>query len=233
VPDTSPNALGAKDPRVVRAARLLRSREAREADGLLAVDGRELLDEALAAGLEPVEVLTGFDRSAGRMLAVAGQAPELVAVLPLPAPAPLAPLPPRALVLAGVADAGNVGSIVRTAVAFGVPRVVHTPPADPCSRRALRASLGAALRPGLLAAAADLAEVAAVPDRPPLAAAVARGGLAPHELPAGAVVVLGAERDGLAAADVARCELAVTIPAHGFESLNVAAAAAILVAALA
>ncbi|HEV2061429.1 MAG TPA: TrmH family RNA methyltransferase, partial [Solirubrobacteraceae bacterium] len=54
------------------------------------------------------------------------------------------------------------------------------------------------------------------------------GGVHPSEMPPDASVVLGAEGEGLTPDEVARCDLAVTIPAPGFESLNVAAAAAIL-----
>lgn len=225
--------LTARDPEVRRAAALLRDRAAREREGRCAVDGPDLLAAARAFGLEPELVLrAGEDLSedALRALAVAGQEPELVAVLPLPRPAADdAPLPPRSLVLVGVRDHGNVGSILRTAVAFDVPQVVLThPDADPFARRALRASLGAAFRPGLLRRGGGELRSDA-----PLVAAVRAGGVPPRELPDGAVVVLGGERHGLDAADVRRCDLAVTIPAHGFESLNVAAAAAILVAAVA
>jgi TrmH family RNA methyltransferase len=162
-----------------------------------------------------------------RALAAIGQPPAVVAVVPLPAPPPPGVLPPRSLVLCGVADAGNAGGIVRTAAALGLPRVAFTDgAADPFGRKALRAARAAALRPGLVATEpATRAELAALP---PLAAAVPRDGDEPADLPADACVVLGAEGTGLADALVAACELRVTIPARGFESLNVAAAAAIL-----
>jgi tRNA C32,U32 (ribose-2'-O)-methylase TrmJ len=74
----------------------------------------------------------------------------------------------------------------------------------------------------------SFASLAALSARPPLAAAVPGGGVPPSELPAGVAVALGSEEEGLSEDDRRRCDLAVTIPAHGFESLNVAAAAAIL-----
>ncbi|HEU4976447.1 MAG TPA: TrmH family RNA methyltransferase [Baekduia sp.] len=242
----------ARDPRVVRAARLLRDPAACRAAGAVAVDGDDVLDEALAAGLEPELVLEDPGRAAEpapwrarlagrvapahagpdalRALAALGQPPRVVAVLRLPTAPPPAPLPGGAVVLCELGDAGNVGSIVRTAAALGVPRVVPCGAgADPLVRRALRASLGTVLRPGLVSTRApSVAALAAEPDRPPLAAAVPTGGVAPDALPAGAAVVLGRERTGLTGAEVAACDLAVTIPAPGFESLNVAAAAAIL-----
>jgi tRNA G18 (ribose-2'-O)-methylase SpoU len=95
--------------------------------------------------------------------------------------------------------------------------------ADPFSRRALRAAAGASLTPSLNAPISDLTEVPH-----PKFAAVTTGGIPPEEVPSDAAIVLGNERTGLSAAELAACEAKVTIEAPGFESLNVAAAAAIL-----
>jgi RNA methyltransferase, TrmH family len=245
---TSP-ATSARDPRVVRAARLLRDEAYRREERAFVVDSAALLEAALAAGLRPTDVFVA-DGDAGRAaaapagsvveasgdamraLSAVGEVPGVVGVFAVP-PAP-EDLPPSSLVLAGVADAGNVGSLIRTARAFGLPRVALTPEtADPWSRRALRASLGAAFVPGLVGARRPLEALAALDSRPPLAAAVPRGGMAPEALPPGAAVVLGSERDGLTPGERALCDVEVTIPAGGFESLNVGAAGAILAYAIA
>jgi TrmH family RNA methyltransferase len=239
-------ATAARDPRVVRAARLLRDGEFRAAEGAFVADGPDLVAEAIAAGIA-IETVFDADGSwrdrvpegaehvvaapdALRALAALGQPPRVAAVCRVP-PAPAGPLPARSLVLCGVADAGNVGSLLRTAAALGLPRVeLCGGCADPWSRKALRAALGASLAPGLVSARGrSLPELAAEAGRPVLAAAVPRGGIAPAALPAEAVaVVLGSERDGLSEEEVAACDIRVTIPAPGFESLNVAAAGAIL-----
>jgi TrmH family RNA methyltransferase len=224
-----PAATSARDPRVVRAARLLRDEEARREEGAFVVDDEELLVEAVKARIEIEWVLAADEREGAataspdalRALASLGQAPSVVAVCRIPPPPP-GPLPPRSLVLARVSDAGNVGSIIRTAASFGLPRVALTPGcADPWSRKALRAAKGATFRRGLVAEGARL-------EGARLAAAVPRGGVPPADLPRDVAVVLGAEGDGLSDEERARCELEVTIPTPGFESLNVAAAAAIL-----
>lgn len=209
------------------------------------LDGDDLLAEALAGGItieavfeaEPTRWADGLPAGAEhvpsapdalRALAALGQLPRVAAICRVP-DAPAGPLPARALVLSRVADAGNVGSIVRTAAALGLPRVeLAEGCADPWSRKALRAALGASFAPGLVRTGRALTAVAAEEERPALAAAVPRGGEEPAALPAEVAVVLGAERDGLTSGEIALCDLAVTIPAAGFESLNVAAAAAIL-----
>jgi TrmH family RNA methyltransferase len=220
-------ATSARDPRVVRAARLLRDEAARAEERAFVIDDPDLLHMAVAAGVEIEFVLGEWPGAAEaspdalRALAALGQPPRIVAVCRVPPPAP-PDLPPRSLVLARVASAGNVGSIIRTAAAFRLPRVgLTTGCADPWSRPALRAAKGATFAPGLVATGATL-------DASRLAAAVPRGGAPPEELPREAAVVLGGEGEGLSEEELARCELRVTIPASGFESLNVAAAAAIL-----
>jgi RNA methyltransferase, TrmH family len=243
-------ARSARDPRVVRAVRLLRDRDWRHAERAVALDGDELIAAALDHGLRPEWVLEDAahahepapwrDRvdparvafaseDALRAMAALGQAPRAVAVVPLAPAVPPYPVPPGALVLHGLSDEGNVGSIIRTAAALEAPRVVlggHT--ADPFARRALRAAAGATFAPGLVAGGGRPVRLAELRGSVPLAAAVPRGGVAPERLPRDAAIVLGSERDGLSPADAAACDLAVTIPAPGFESLNVAAAAAIL-----
>jgi tRNA G18 (ribose-2'-O)-methylase SpoU len=65
-----------------------------------------------------------------------------------PAPQTIAALPPgaRAIVLEGLAQADNVGSVFRNAAAFGVSAVILDPTCcDPLYRKALRTSIGTAL----------------------------------------------------------------------------------------
>jgi TrmH family RNA methyltransferase len=233
-------AVSARDPRVIRAAALLR-----EPGESICLDGPELIEAAVAEGL-PIELVLAADPErwahlpapvisaspdALRALGALGQPATVVAIAARPTPGD----PARAtLVLAGVTDAGNIGSILRTAAAlldesghddgFRRPCVALTPDcADPMTRRALRAAAGASLRAGLIASPTNLADLPH-----PLVAAVPSGGDDPSNLPANAVLVLGNEKEGLTAEQLAACDARVTIPAPNFESLNVAAAAAIL-----
>jgi TrmH family RNA methyltransferase len=124
------------------------------------------------------------------------------------------------LALWRVSDPGNVGTLLRTADAFGAAVSLSPECADPTGPRALRASAGATFRVPLV----DWAEL---PVR--RVALVAHGGeplaVAPLEPPL--TIFLGAEREGLPD-DLVTISHKATIATPGeAESLNVAAAGAI------
>ena len=145
----------------------------------------------------------------------------------------LAPLPRRALALAlvGISNHDNMGAIFRNAAAFGADAVLLDETCcDPLYRKAIRVSVGAALK----------IPFAYAGTHENLAAALDRHGFSQLALsPAGKTDIrmverrermalyLGTEGDGLPADLLARLET-VRIPiAEGFDSLNVAAASAI------
>jgi TrmH family RNA methyltransferase len=127
------------------------------------------------------------------------------------------------LYLHGVADPGNVGTIIRTAHALLDGTVVLGPGcADPFGPKAVRASMGSIF--GQPVARGAVGETSAR-----RAALVAHGGGPLSALEGAATLCLGAEREGLPDEVLAACETRVTIPLRpdGAESLNVAAVAAI------
>ena len=126
------------------------------------------------------------------------------------------------LVLDGVQDPGNVGSICRTAAAAGAPALAVLPgTADPYGPKAVRASAGNVFRMTLAKAQwSDLEGLEAW-------GAASEGGLELERAPleSARLLVLGSEAHGLSSTRLHR----VTIPLEpGVESLNVAAAAAVL-----
>jgi TrmH family RNA methyltransferase len=119
-----------------------------------------------------------------------------------------------------VSDPGNVGTLLRTADAFGAGVSLSPECADPTSPRALRASAGAIFRVPLVAWD-DL------PAR--RVALLAHGGepLAQVELDPPLAFLLGSEREGLPDSLVTQCHKATIATPGEAESLNVAAAGAI------
>jgi RNA methyltransferase, TrmH family len=128
---------------------------------------------------------------------------------------------PVTLALWHVGDPGNVGTLLRAADAFGAGVALSEGCADPTGPKAVRASMGSIFRVPLSAFDEPAGKrVALVPT----------GGVPLPELqPDGDVVlVLGAEREGLPAEVLDRCDERASIPhPGGADSLNVAMAGAI------
>lgn len=133
-----------------------------------------------------------------------------------------------ALVLDRLQDAGNVGTILRSAAAFGVEQVIALKgTAALWSPKVLRAGMGAHFRLHLVEAVAEAALDAL---RVPIIATSPHAASSVHELrlPAPCAWVLGHEGRGVSPALMSRCALTVSIPQPGGEeSLNVASAAAV------
>lgn len=207
--------------------RKLASARQRDKLGLFAVEGEDLVDAGLAAGLEPVELLVAGENVSAEVLASVSGLPHpsrRIAVFRrdgLPRLDPAA-APAVGLALWHVGDPGNVGTILRSADALGPAFVALSAAcADPTGPKALRASMGAVFR-------VPLGSFEDAPGR--RVALVAHGGerLPEADLSEPVTFVLGAEREGLPESVVRACEARVSIPLEpGAESLNVAVAAAI------
>jgi TrmH family RNA methyltransferase len=128
---------------------------------------------------------------------------------------------PVTLALWHVGDPGNIGTLLRAADAFGAGAALSHGCADPTGLKAVRASMGSIFR-------VPLSEF----DEPSgtRVALVPAGGIPLPELrlDGDTVLVLGAEREGLPAEVLERCEERTSIPQPGGgDSLNVATAGAI------
>jgi TrmH RNA methyltransferase len=162
-------------------------------------------------------------------------------VVAAPAPRPWAdvlraPGPGFVVALAGVANPHNTGAIVRTAAHFGARAVLIEGEARRLPPAVYRTAQGGA----------EWVDVVTAPALVPALAEARRAGfticattshdgqdLFAAQLPPRAVVVLGAEDEGLAPALAAAADLTLRIPGSGrVESLNVASATAVLLAEL-
>ena len=134
-----------------------------------------------------------------------------------------APAGPCCLALWGVNDPGNVGTALRSALAFGASSVALGPgSADPYGPKAVRASMGAIFSVPV----ARVRDPGELPGR--RVALVARAGapLQELELDGEVTLVVGAEREGVPDDIVAACDGVATIPVRA-ESLNAAMAATV------
>ncbi len=147
----------------------------------------------------------------------------------------------RVVILENVVDPTNVGAIFRSVAAIGADAVLVTPRcSDPFYRRAIRVSMGTvlqvpwtrtaewpALRSELVEARFHVAALALTEDAVDLRSFAAT---APERV----ALVLGTEGDGLTPEALAAADTVVQVPMrHGIDSLNVAAAAAVAMYALA
>ncbi len=242
--------LGAHNPRLDRV-RELRTKKGRREHGRFSIEGETLLREALrsgisieelygtAAALESSEAARQAESSGAQVYRVDERtmqrlsdletAPGMLAVVPIEL-LPVSELfsgPGLVLVLAGLSDPGNAGTLLRAADAFGVPAVVFGSGAvEPHSPKVVRSAMGALFRLKLAVAG------------PQEAASAAQGweitGLASGGLPIEglswapkSVLVVGQERRGLGPW-TALCSRLAAIPMKGeAESLNAAVAGGI------
>ena len=211
----------------LKEIRRLHRREGRSRSGRFVAEGEDLLAAADAAGWDPVERycsagtgLPGEEVDAEVLAKVSslGSGTRALAVYEQRWAQPAGPV---CVYLHGVRDPGNVGAVLRSALAFAAASVVLGPGcADPFGPKAVRASMGA-----LFAVAVARGGVADLPGE--RVALVAREGEPLHGPAAGEVsLVVGAEREGLAPDVVAQCDRVAHIPIAS-ESLNAAMAATV------
>jgi TrmH family RNA methyltransferase len=227
------SVLTSKDnPKVKRWMKLATDARFRRSEKRVLIEGPHLIEAALQRGLKLLAVLATEDAkttglkptmvSRGVLKAIADtETPQgIVAEIEIP----VLQAKGSTVFLEGIQDPSNVGAILRSAAAFGVGRVVLDQAcADPWSPRALRAGMGGHFALGIEETKDLGAELEAFKGR--LAVTVPRGGVAPTKVDGW---VFGAEGRGVSKDVLEKASLKVTIPmAHGTESLNVAAAAAI------
>ena len=148
-----------KNPLLQQVKKLLASRKDREAAQLYAADGTKLLEEAAKyAALDTVILSDGVEARVPenvRVVRVPGDVMESISPMRSPQGALfLCKLPERKafvprkgmLLLDGIQDPGNLGTILRTADALNVPVCLLEGCADPYSHKVVRASMGAVFR---------------------------------------------------------------------------------------
>ncbi len=246
------------NPRL-RELRKLRRRRERDRSGLFLAEGEDLIAAAIAAGRPAVQgyraagtaiggaSFDDVDPSVLLSVSTLGSGTRAIGVYEQRFTDPAGPL---CIYLHGVADPGNVGTVLRAALAFDVSSVALGPGcADPHSPKAVRASMGAIFAVAL----ARVEDVSKLPgercalvtdageeiwrvresialgrrDESRASAGEAVGdGTHEHSERAALTLMVGAEREGLPDQVVAMCERVAHIPIAN-ESLNAAMAATV------
>ena len=149
-----------KNPLLQQVKKLLSSKKAREEAGLFVADGTKLLQEAVRyfPGLDTVILSDGVEADVPdtvRRIRVPGDVMESISPMAAPQGALfLCRFPekktfsaqPGMLLLDGIQDPGNIGTILRTADALDIPVVLLEGCADPYSHKVVRSSMGAVFR---------------------------------------------------------------------------------------
>ncbi|MGB8029775.1 MAG: RNA methyltransferase [Terracidiphilus sp.] len=246
-----------KDNARLKELRKALSAPGRGAHALAGIEGPNLIEEALRAGLrvETIFVAQGSERLLDGL-----SLPTETEILQLPkklldqalateSPQPIAALVKRpnwswshvlnqnqektlVLVLAGIQDPGNLGTILRSAEAFGATGVVSLPgTVSAWNAKAVRASAGSVFRVPLLAASEaecfEQLQKAGVK----VLASKSRGAKSADRIAlAGPVaLMIGNEGNGIPKPIARRADGEITIPCPGpVESLNAAVAASVL-----
>jgi len=235
------------NPLVKRLRRLHEVRH-RRTDGAFLVEGRRAIAAFLSHGWQAQELLAGEDlaepqewsgraltRVSAPVLAKLSQADTpsgYLAVFALPNP-PAFDAAAGGLVLHGIADPGNLGTLIRCAAAFAIRQVLLVGGCDPFAHKVVQASAGELATVALHRVEAG-DDLALLTGGAPACALVVRGGVDPADLPRRPRwLVVGSEAHGLDEAALAACVERVTLPMPGgTESLNAAMAGAIACYAL-
>ena len=234
-----------KNPLLQQVRKLLSSRKEREITGLFVADGTKLLSEAVKwwPGLETVILSDGIEADVPehvRVVTVPKDVMESISPMQTPQGALfLCRLPekkeftpkPGMLLLDGIQDPGNLGTILRTADALEIPVALLEGCADPYSHKVVRASMGAVFRTVPVQTTWEQVKTACLKERIPVAVTALSDRA--EDIRTASVdtmaVVIGSEGQGVRKEilDAAQAELIIPMNPN-CESLNAAIAAAIV-----
>jgi len=234
-----------KNPLLQQVKKLLSSRKAREEAGLFVSDGTKLLEEAVKhfPGLETVILSDGVEAQLPSNIRVI-RVPEDVMESLSPMQSPqgalfLCRLPqkqlfqaePGMLLLDGIQDPGNMGTILRTADALRVKVALLEGCADPYSHKVVRASMGAVFRTQVVQTTWEEVKRTFSAARIPVAVTALSDSardIREAEV-AGMAVVIGSEGQGVRREILESAQAQLIIPMNPkCESLNAAVAATIV-----
>ena len=234
-----------KNPLLQQVKKLLSSRREREQSGLFVSDGVKLLSEAVrySEGLETVILSDGVEAEVPDHVRLVRVPRDVMAsISPMETPQGalfLCRIPekqnfsprPSMLLLDGIQDPGNLGTILRTADALNVPAVLMEGCADPWSHKVVRSSMGAVFRTQVLQADWQQVREACREAKIPVAvtALTDRASDIRRADVSQMAVVIGSEGQGVRREILQQADAELIIPMNAHcESLNAAVAATVV-----
>ncbi|MCL2842719.1 MAG: RNA methyltransferase [Oscillospiraceae bacterium] len=234
-----------KNPQLQHLKKLGTDRAYREITGVFLCDGLKLYEEARQAGMEIPLLATSYQELATDATCPVVLVPEdvLHSISPLKNPQPLlfacimpdnTPIatPKQALILDGIQDPGNMGTLLRSATAFGIEQVILVGDCvDIYNPKTVRAAMGALFRQRVcMMTIEELVEYTNQNGLTLLGAALKEDAKAiGGPLPERVAIAIGNEGQGLSTALLSQCHGTIKIPMEAYtESLNAGVAGSIL-----
>ena len=187
---------------------------------------REGVDFPVPAGVRELRIPEGLMKDVSRMETPQG----VLALCRMPEPQPL-DLRPGSLILDGIQDPGNLGTILRAGDAFDVPVILADGCADPYGEKTVRATMGAVFRrPPLQAATEEILAQCRERKLPLCVTALSDTAEDIRRIDlAACVTVIGSEGQGVSEAFLEAAQRQAIIPmSPRCESLNAAVAATVV-----
>jgi RNA methyltransferase, TrmH family len=250
--DRSTESIASSSNPGIKMVRSLQRRKNRQQERAFIVEGVRAVSDVVSAGVRPIAIYIREDFDLDEMpghlpgVAVRRVLPQLfdtltdvvhpqgiLAVVPMlePAEVPLADASPIIMILDGVRDPGNMGTLFRSAAGAGLDHLVIGPECvDPYHPRAVRAAMGAHLRiPFSHRSWGDLGPLLADYEVVALADAAGDARYDSVRWTASAAMVVGGEAFGPSSSAYECAKQRVSIPLHnGVESLNAGVAGSLL-----
>lgn len=229
---------------LVKLITSLQTNKGRQVEGLFVAEGTRTIQTILESSLQPkylfclegkisqahglkiAHLATIVSEQVMAKISTSTTPPGILAVFPIPKPG----LPitiNNGTVLAQIADPGNLGTLIRTAIAFGHTNIFLIEGCDPWGPKVIQATSGTITQAKIYPLAWE--ELVQLKGSKPLCGLVVSGGQKPKDLNLQeSLLVIGNEAHGLPQGWINQCEQHLTIPMPGkTESLNAAIAGAI------
>lgn len=230
---------------LIKSVRSLKEKKYRDETGTYLIEGVKLVREALALHLPVVRVLgtkDGLDAAFDGIQSSVEKAevsesvfeaisdtvtPQGVLAVCRKPVAEKKPVAGKAVFLDGVADAGNVGTILRSAAATGVSTVFAASSADPFSPKSVRASMGGLFRINVLEGTRE--ELLPLVKSPLIVASMEGENAFTAHLPTDFCLVVGNEANGVSDTVKSAADTVLSLPMqNGVESLNAGVSCSVL-----